>query len=372
MVFELKEPDAAGKWYFTLTDQIAVSFEKDANGAVAAMKLYQAGMEFEIPKKGIELKPEIPLADLQKYLGSYSSDQLKTTVEVMMQNNRLSLGIPGQMVYELFPPDKDGKWAFRVTAMISLSFQQSPDGKIDKLTLYQAGQEFVMPRVEGVKLPPVADILKLYRLDERKAFLKAMETVRLEGALYMEQSGVKGKYSLTVAGAGKYRVDEDFGKYGSSSSAVDGVHATVNSSFSPFEELDGKLLEQAKVGYPPAIWGDWREYYDMIKVVRADTLNGKAVYVLDLKHGELPLNTLYLDQVTGDILKSEMVSLQEGGIGIPITTVYEDFREVQGMRLAFKETSTNEQSGRVISTCEKIETRVKTAENFYTLTPPAK
>jgi CubicO group peptidase (beta-lactamase class C family) len=369
MVFELKEADAAGKWYFAMTDQVAVSFVKDEKGNIIGMKLYQAGLEFEIPRKGIEIKPDIPLADLQKYLGSYRSADLNMTVIMEIQNNRLAIGIPGQMVYELFPPDKDGKWVFRVTSALSLSFNQAADGKIDRLTMYQGSQKFVMPRVEGVSLPSVEDLLKLRQVDKREAALKAAETLRMDGVIYIEQSGVKGKFSLYVAAGGKYRVDEDYGKYGSASTAIDGQHARLDSSFGPFEELDGKLLEQAKLGHPASIWGDWRDYYDSIKVVRSEALNGKTVYVVDLKQGELPVATLYLDTATGDILKSETISLHEGDIGIRITTLYEDYRDVQGLRLAFKEISSNEQSGRVITTYEKIEPKVTIAENFFILTP---
>jgi len=52
LVFELKEPDAEGKRYFVLTAEIAVSFDRGEDRVVTGMKLYQAGMTFELPKKG--------------------------------------------------------------------------------------------------------------------------------------------------------------------------------------------------------------------------------------------------------------------------------------------------------------------------------
>jgi CubicO group peptidase (beta-lactamase class C family) len=371
MVFELNVPDAAGKWYFRLTDQISVSFTKNDKGQISGMKLYQSGIEFEIPKKGFEAAPEIPLADLQKYLGSYHSDQLNTTVTIEIQNNHLAVNVPGQMVYELLPPDKEGKWFFRITNAISLGFHQAAGGEIDRLTMYQGGQETVMVRVEGVKLPSVEEILALRQAASRESTLKILETLRIDYNINIEQSGVKGQISLFVAEDGKYRAEENYGKYGKGISATDGQHAWVESDFGPFEELDGKLLANARLSHPAAVWGDWRKYYDTIRVVSSDNLNGKTVYVVELKQGDLPLTTLYLDSTTGDILLSESYSLQEGGISIPMTTVYEDYRDIQGLRLAYKETTSNEQTGRTISTFDKMEAKVTTPKDFFTLTPPA-
>jgi hypothetical protein len=135
-VFELKEPDEDDKRYFVISDEIAVSFERDENDNVIGMKMYQAGMTFDIPKEGAEIAPEIPLDVLQKYLSSYRSEELKITVEVLVQNNLLSADVPGQMVYELHPPDDGGMWVFRLAPDISVRFNETPTGQADSLTMY--------------------------------------------------------------------------------------------------------------------------------------------------------------------------------------------------------------------------------------------
>ena len=50
-ICELKEPDEEGKWYFVITDDIALSFDRDDSDNVVGMKLYQAGYVFELPRK---------------------------------------------------------------------------------------------------------------------------------------------------------------------------------------------------------------------------------------------------------------------------------------------------------------------------------
>jgi len=49
-IYELKDPDTEGKWYFVLTDQIAVSFDRNDSNQVNGMSLYQAGFTFTLPR----------------------------------------------------------------------------------------------------------------------------------------------------------------------------------------------------------------------------------------------------------------------------------------------------------------------------------
>jgi len=369
-VFELKDPDQEGKWYFAISNEIAVSFERDQADNVIGMKLYQAGMTFDLPREGVEIAPEIPLDELQKYLGNYRSEELKMTVEVLIQNNRLAIDVPGQMVYELHPPDKDGMWVFRVTPDISIRFNEKPSGQVESLIMYQAGMEFIMPQIEIKRLPTVAEIMALRDAEGNEAALEGMGNYRIDSTIYSVQSGVRGTVSIYVAGPDKYRVDAGYGKYGYSHTVLNGDRAWVESSFGPFKELRGQLLAQAKQGHPYVMTGDWRDYFDSIKVIRADFLDDKEVYVVELKAGDLPAMTVFVDAMTGDVLLSKIISIQEGGIGIPVTTRSEDFWEVYGIRVPSRSISSNEQTGRTIVEDETIETNIQLDDDFFILTPP--
>jgi CubicO group peptidase (beta-lactamase class C family) len=369
-VFELKEPDEEGKWYFVISSDIAVSFERDKDDNVIIMYMYQAGLTFDLPREGVEIEPEIPLEELQKYLGTYSSEELGLTVEVLIQNTRLAIDVPGEMVYELHPPDENDRWIFRVTPAISVSFNETPAGQVDSLTMYQGGQELIMPQVESKSLPTVAEIMALRDTEGNEAALEAMGNYRIDSTIYSVQSGVNGTVSVYVAGPDKYRVAADYGKYGYSHTVVNGDHAWVESSFGPFRELRGQLLEQAKRGHPYVLTGDWRDFFDSIKVVRADTLDDKEVYVVELKAGDLPAMTVFVDALTGDVLLSEVTSMQEGGIGILVTTRFEDFQELHGIRIPLRSIASNEESGRTIFEDETIETNIELDDDFFILTPP--
>ena len=93
---------------------------------------------------------EIPLHELQKYLGSYRSEEFD--VKIVIQNNRLAIDVPGQQVFELYPPDEEGKWVVRLIDEIAVEFNES-DAGVESMTRHQAGQEFNMPRIDVASEP---------------------------------------------------------------------------------------------------------------------------------------------------------------------------------------------------------------------------
>jgi len=236
--------------------------------------------------------------------------------------------------------------------------------------MYEDGEEFILPQIESKSLPTVAEIMALRDTEGNEAALEAMGNYRIDSTTYSVQSGVNGTVSIYVAGPDKYRVDSDYGKYGYSSTVLNGERAWIESSFRPFKELRGQLLEQAKRGHPYVMTSDWRDYFDSIEVVRADILNDTEVYVVELKAGDLPVMTVFVDAVTGDVLLSEIISIQEGGIGIPVTTRSEGFREVHGIRVPSRSIASNEETGRTIIEDETIETNIQLDDDFFILTPP--
>jgi len=151
LVFELKEPDSEGKWYFKLIDVLAVSFEKDASGTVAKMKLYEAGEAFELPRGEAPKEAALDPADLQKYLGRYQTEDPGVVVEVLIQNGNLALDIPGQPVpLELSPPNEEGKWHIRLNPQVAIAFNESTDGKVESFTAYLPdGTTLLRPRLEN-------------------------------------------------------------------------------------------------------------------------------------------------------------------------------------------------------------------------------
>ncbi len=148
LVFELKEPDEEGKWQFKLIDEISVSFKLDDSGNVTAMKLHEAGSINELPKGAPSQNNDYP-EDMEKYVGTYQTEDPNVTMRVVISDGRLALDIPGQSIpLELYPPDDEGKWYIRVNPTIAVSFNENDEGRIDSLTLHLPdGTTYIRKRI---------------------------------------------------------------------------------------------------------------------------------------------------------------------------------------------------------------------------------
>ncbi len=167
MVFELKDPDAEGLWYFALTNMTALSFEKDATGKVTALRIHQ--------QTPMERKASLPDSMLQgvpgafqPYPGKYLFAMLNREVTVFFKNSALFVDVPGQGTPELLPPDRRGRWQFKEVELAAVSFQQTDAGQVTGLTFYQAvpiprGKNLVTVIEKVVKESGVAAAIQKYR-----------------------------------------------------------------------------------------------------------------------------------------------------------------------------------------------------------------
>lgn len=146
-IFELEEPDMEGKWFFKMFEDVAVSFEYTLKGNVTMMKLHQYGYTFELPKKSARIQ-EYP-QDLQKYTGFYQTEDPTVRMEILIENEKLLLEIPGQPVkFELSSPDKEGLWRIKLNPTIAISFQESDYGEVTSITMHLPdGSSYIHPRL---------------------------------------------------------------------------------------------------------------------------------------------------------------------------------------------------------------------------------
>ncbi|NOG54746.1 MAG: serine hydrolase [Planctomycetes bacterium] len=380
--YELRLPDDSGRWAFLISDAIAVSFDRDDAGQVVIMRMYQGGAVFELPREGYTPPAEIDLDALKPYLGTYHSDDLNVDVEVVIQNNRLAVDVPGQMVFEMSPPDETGRWAFRISDELAATFAVNEDtGVVESLTMLQGSQVFVMNRVGGGEavlpadepLPTVEDIMKLRHDNGLVVTLEPDTIYLLTGSIHFVHAGATGDLTLYFADRKRYRQEMMLGVFGHSESAVDGARAEVVSSFQPYQELTGTQLAQALSSHPIAVLGDWETYFDGITVLRRDMQDERPVYVVRLEADSestgVPAVTVFVDSETGHLLRSETLQVAPGMPGIPTATEYDDYRTEFEITVPYRITTTNEFNGRVVIQFERLEQPDRIEPAIFTIKP---
>jgi CubicO group peptidase (beta-lactamase class C family) len=373
-VYTLKEPDADGKWFFELTDQIAISFERNAKGEVIVLKFHQAGMIFDAPREGIELPAEIDLDDARRYLGKYHDAKLKDDVTVVIRNNRLAVDVPKQMVFELHAPDAEGRRGLRANGALAVRFDENDDGSIRGLTFFKRESERFFPRVASADDTPLISIDALHALcktDARAAALAAFGTYRLRGKTKMVHAGIEGSMTVVGRGADRWRTTVDFEPFATIETCYDAGFAAMASTLAPYEELDGEALRRVRVEHPLLSLLDWRSCFTKIVVQRADELDDRKVWVVKLALDDDIHVTVWVDAETGDTLREDSSQLLPGGIGnLPITSTLSDFRVVKGLRIPHRIDSENEATGKSEFTLDLVETQLDVPDSAIRIEKP--
>ncbi len=371
MDYELKHPDAEGKWFFKMTNAIAVSFDFDSSGTPTTLKMHQGGAIMELVREGVELPIEIPLADLEKFLGVFHDPALKEDVEVVIANNRLAVDIPSQRVYELHAPDEQGKRQLRMISWIEVFFNEDVDGDVTSITMYEKGSERELARVreasastEAEELPTLAQFYEVLQQGGRARLLAEHGTLRARGTFRMPQSGIEGSYIYEARQEPRdYRLQLDMGVFGETQVGVRGDLAWGFNRAQGYQELTGKRRTQTLRGHPSIADGDWRESFDSVVIKGSEELNGVQCLTVSRSVKDLPSSKAYVDLATGEVLRIDGLFVH-GTMQIPTKTTFEDFAEVNGVNVAHRITEGNSVVGETIMLLKDLEVGIELAEDF--------
>jgi CubicO group peptidase (beta-lactamase class C family) len=360
MDYQLEPPDEEGKWYFSLTNEVAVSFDHQDDDSVPGLKMYQAGMTFELPREGVERPVEIDLSGLRPYLGTYRSEKADLDFEVKISNQRLAVDVPGEMVYELFPPNEDDMWVFRPTDRVAVSFIESDAGEVTSMKMFRDGSERLeLLRVSGPEQEalPTEDEIRALNGNTANA---APGSYRIAGRVRLVNAGLDGRVTFTSDGSHRSRSDTDFGRFGWIHEVVSEDQGWVDSNIQPYRKLEGKYLTQSIVTHALQSPLGWLQIFDTVTVTGVEMLDDRKAYTLILREGELPVISASIDAETGDLLRYEM-SILDPRLGVTVKTLtrMEDYRDVDGIRVAFRRVSSNDFTGKSVVEIETFETNIE-------------
>lgn len=352
----LNLPRADGRWSLVMTDQLAVSFDRDHTGKVVGLKLHEAALEFEAPREGVVMAPEIPLSALQKYVGRYRDGAGAAEFEILIRNQRLAVRLPNNTSFDLLAPDATGRRSPRTNLGFTVTFEESAGGTVSAMNFQRPGAQPVM-RLTPVAstLPTVAEIMALRHIPAASA----IATMRTTGSVRFPQSGMQGRFSSSSAGDDQLRTDLDLDGSVQIRTVLNKGRAWKAVGGGLSMELTGKPLAQARLG--AALFGDWRKHYDGIRVVRTGVLGGRKVYGVQLESAGLPPVLVAVDAETGDVLETRQTMWSaEAGVAaaILLTTTYSDYREVGGMRVPHRYIASTDVAGRTIFQVERVEINV--------------
>jgi CubicO group peptidase (beta-lactamase class C family) len=114
--------------------------------AIDRLLIHPDREEVELP---VELKP---------YLGTYTAvtgPLMYKEFEIVVQNGRLAVNLPDQIVVALEDPDEEGLWRLSLDPSVAISFVEDEAGQVTGLQVHQAGEVFDVPRGTAPEEPPL-------------------------------------------------------------------------------------------------------------------------------------------------------------------------------------------------------------------------
>jgi CubicO group peptidase (beta-lactamase class C family) len=241
--------------------------------------------------------------------------------------------------------------------------------------LTRASMNIVWETLLGEKpeLPTVEEILRLRRSDAARQTVRDWGGFRLTGTVARPQSGVNGSISWAAAGHDRFIQEQDFDRLGHVTLALNPEKAAVSDTVFLYQELRGRFYTQARLQHPAAVFGDWREFFETMEVTGKKEQKGRAVYTLKLTAKDVPPYTVTVDAETGDLLSANTQWMRPGSTAQMVEiSIFEEYREVQGLRIPYKITTMNPYHGRIIMQFEDLETQIMLRDDLFTLPSPDK
>ncbi len=132
-IFELNEPDENGNWYFKVTDDASVSFQKEDFEGVMGMTLCS---RTRLPKReDAKSVGDVVPEKFQPYLGKYPVPMQDIELIVIYKDGNLAVNDPNQGIVKLKGPDKDGLWIDQWNKN-KISFDTDESGKVSSMIFH--------------------------------------------------------------------------------------------------------------------------------------------------------------------------------------------------------------------------------------------
>jgi CubicO group peptidase (beta-lactamase class C family) len=289
------------------------------------------------------------------------------------------LGLQATTVYTLGWPDAQGRCWLREEPEAYVTVVEGEGGAAEALEFVHG---FVRRRMKAVvarnrDLPPDLSQDEFFaKREERIGGEKAAEwkTVRLTGTVRFLHGGVTGRWTMVARGPDTLRIDYDADPFGHSTTIVANGRGTIRASLGSTESLS-PVQVAALLRINPIVeagaWIDWTDDVELKRVTWSSSLGlplGGPCYEVILSAAAPPAMAYYVSTQTFDTVAIEGVVGAFPGLPYPVTVaLLSDWREVEGVRVAFKREFTNAAAGTTTLQLESVEVDVELDDARFNL-----
>jgi hypothetical protein len=358
--------DGTFAWVWPRQDLIVLYFTQCANTttgfsleqAIDRLLIHPDSNETSVPEK------------LQPYIGFYWSSEANMYRAILSRDAELVIEVPGSTLAGLQATRDPDRWVAAEQTNAEFNFRRNVDGSV--AALIPPAYTNATPQMKfdlDPKLPSIDELMALRSRAHGTNITGKLGVFRLRGT--MDLKAQKMKVIDTLVSDGKWHSREELrlGDAKLQTVVCNGDHVKTLASSGVSTPATGIVREQTILARLAVVIGDWREFYQRLRVIRRIKLKGKDTYVLRAIPREAPATTYLVDAESGLTVQSLTVRKTPLGF-IGQTTLYEDHRDVEGIKIPFRWTvkSPNPLSGDVVLQYDTIETHLIAGDQVFDTT----
>ena len=323
--------------------------------------------EMKSTAEGTAAPPGDPKAEVGKYLLAAAG----INFEVAMKEGKLTLSVPGQPTY---PLENIGGRRYKLgepaPAGFFATFRPAKDKPSQtELFIEQLQGNVVAEKIEAKETPgataqsepnresdPIAiddllaKMIAAYGGEENlRKHKSSLSTIEVD----LENQGVLAKGTISARApnltASEMTLTALGKKVGTVITYFDGSAGGEVISFAPAETYSGKRLEDVKASSDFYSLLNWKTTYPSIKFKKMGKVGDEDVYIIERKTEKGTPITDYISTKSFLVLQRDsLIPLETVGIELPQTETFSDYRNVEGVRIAFKTVSNNLANGDIV------------------------
>ncbi|HKR02917.1 MAG TPA: serine hydrolase [Pyrinomonadaceae bacterium] len=280
-----------------------------------------------------------PLKDL---LGSY---EMKggPTVEIKLNDGKVSMVVPGQPAYPLIEREKDKLYSPDLPDAYSLLVKRDAGGKVTGLLMKQPEGDFELSRVAETAANISADelIAKVIAAMGGEENLRRHNSMVLTTEMDFEHQGIMGRATISARAPNSEATHIELSALGKNLGTIDeyfdGTEGGEVTSFSPGETKAGKSLEDARINSDFYDVLNWRKLFKSIEVRRVSKVGDEDAYVVVKTPEKGSPVTDYISTKTFLLLRRDTIQTSNTSeISFTIKETYSDYRTVEGWMIPFR------------------------------------
>ncbi len=336
--------------------------------------LEQPQGNYTLPKAGAETSGDDSARAL---IGTYESSQTEgSTVEIKEVDGKPSLLVGSQPPYALVKRSETSFGFLTLPDTYYLNVDRGENGQIAGFTMVQPEGEFGFKYLGNGSSAEKAEISVdelMQRIVDAAGGEKAIRRLTsrvMKFELDAVNQGVKGYgtiYKMAPDKSATYTVLTALGKkIGWINEYFDGKIGSQELSFADGQEYTGKRLADLKVENDFYVFFDRDKKLEKAVIERVGKVGGKEAYVVSIYPKNASKYTMYYSKENYLPLKKvAVVHSSTSSQTLIISEEYADYRNIDGVMLAFKITADQPGMGEIITSITEVKHNVKISESIF-------